>query len=62
VREGGIVDALGDAVVGSQAMKDPTEETLDGGTSTLRQRRRFLRFARKALAAARKREWRERVR
>jgi hypothetical protein len=36
VREGAIVDALGDAIVGSQAMKDPTEEMLDGGASTLR--------------------------
>jgi hypothetical protein len=36
MREGAVVDALGDAVVGSQAMKDPTEEPLDGGASTHR--------------------------
>jgi hypothetical protein len=34
VREGAVIDALGDAVAGSQAMKDPAEEPLDGGTST----------------------------
>jgi hypothetical protein len=36
VREEVVVDALGDAVVGSRAMKDPVEEPLDGGTSTHR--------------------------
>jgi hypothetical protein len=36
VREGAVVDALGDAVAGSQAMKDPAEEPLDGGASTHR--------------------------
>jgi hypothetical protein len=36
VREGAVVDALGDAVAGSQAMKDPAEEPLDDGASTLR--------------------------
>jgi hypothetical protein len=56
VREGAAVDALGDVIAGSQAMKDPAEEPLDGGASTHRwshapargprQRHRFLRFAR----------------
>jgi hypothetical protein len=36
VREGAVVNALWDAVAGSQAMKDPVEELLDGGASTLR--------------------------
>jgi hypothetical protein len=36
VREGAVVDALGDAVAGSQAMKDPAEESLDGDASTHR--------------------------
>jgi hypothetical protein len=34
VREGAVIDALGDVVSGSQAMKDPAEEPLDGGAST----------------------------
>jgi hypothetical protein len=34
--EGAIVDALGDAVASSRAMKDPTEESLNGGASTNR--------------------------
>jgi hypothetical protein len=36
MREGAVVDALGDAVAGSRAMKDPDEEPLDGGASTHR--------------------------
>jgi hypothetical protein len=36
VREGAVVDALGDAVAGLWVMKDPTEEPLDGGASTHR--------------------------
>jgi hypothetical protein len=36
VREGAVVDALGDAVAGSQAMKDLAEEQFDNDTSTLR--------------------------
>jgi hypothetical protein len=36
VREGAVVNALEDAVAGLQAMKDPAEEPLDGGASTLR--------------------------
>jgi hypothetical protein len=35
VREGAVVDTLGDAIAGSHAMKDPTEKPLDGGASTL---------------------------
>jgi hypothetical protein len=31
-----VVDALRDVVVGSQTMKDPAEEPIDGGASTLR--------------------------
>jgi hypothetical protein len=34
VREGAVVDALGDAVAGLWVMKDPAEEPLDGGAST----------------------------
>jgi hypothetical protein len=36
VREEAVIDALGDAIVGLQAIKDPAEEPLDGGASTLR--------------------------
>jgi hypothetical protein len=36
VREGAVIDALGDAVAGSRAMKDPAEEPLDCGASTHR--------------------------
>jgi hypothetical protein len=43
VREGAVIDALGDAVAGSQAMKDPAEELLDGGASTLRWSRASMR-------------------
>jgi hypothetical protein len=43
MREGAVVDALGDAVAGSQAMKDPAEEPLDDGTSTLRWSRTSVR-------------------
>jgi hypothetical protein len=35
VREGAVIDALGDAVAGSHAMKGPTKEPLDGGASIL---------------------------
>jgi hypothetical protein len=35
MQEGAVVDALGDAVAGSQAMEDLVEEPLDGGASTL---------------------------
>jgi hypothetical protein len=34
MREGAVVDALGDVVAVSLAMKDPAEEPLDGGAST----------------------------
>jgi hypothetical protein len=43
VREGAVVDALGDAIAGLQAMKDPAEELLDGGASTLRWSRASVR-------------------
>jgi hypothetical protein len=43
VREGAVIDALGDVVAGSRAMKDPAEEPLDGGASTHRWSRALTR-------------------
>jgi hypothetical protein len=51
VREGAVVDALRDVIMGSQAMKDLAEEPLDGGASTLRWSRAPARGARGSAVA-----------